>query len=60
MLALFYYSILFVYRIVQAFESILDTLIDQENFTNIRVIEEDVTLIAEQVSKGAARHLVTH
>ena len=43
-------SILFDYRIVQAFEAIIDTLISQENFTKIFVIEEDMALIAEQVS----------
>ena len=42
--------ILFDYRIVQAFESIVDTLINQENVTETRVIEEDVALITEQVS----------
>ena len=42
--------ILFDYRIVQAFESIVDTLISQENVSEIVVIEEDVALITEQVS----------
>ena len=37
-------------RIVQSFESIIDTLISQETFTDILVIEEDVALIAQQVS----------
>ena len=37
-------------RIVQAFESIVDTLISQDNITEIRVIAEDVALIAKQVS----------
>ena len=43
-------SILFDYRVLQAFETIVDTFISQENFTKIFVIEEDMALIAEQVS----------
>ena len=51
---------IFTYRIVQALESILETLIEQENFTSVQVIQEDVALIAEQVSDGATVHLITH
>ena len=44
------FSALFDYRIVQVFETIVDILISQENFTKVLVIEEDMALIAEQVS----------
>ena len=37
-------------RIVQQFENIVEALIQQENFTNISVIAEDVALVAERVS----------
>ena len=43
-------SILFDYRVLQAFETIVDTFITQENIMKILVIEEEVNLIAEQVS----------
>ena len=42
---------MFDYRILQAFEAIVGTLITQENFTEILVIEEDMALIAEKVSE---------
>ena len=41
---------LFSCRIVQAFENIVDTLIGQNNFTNISIVARDVALIAETVS----------
>ena len=44
-----YYPFSSTLRIVQAVETIVDTFIAQENFTEIRVIEEDVALIADQV-----------
>ena len=37
-------------RIVQSFEIIVEVLISQENFTEVLVIEDDVALIAEEVS----------
>ena len=37
-------------RIVQQFENILEALIQQENFTTIEVVAEDVALVAERVS----------
>ena len=45
-----HYPIVSTLRIVQSFETIVDTLISQENFTEVRVIEEDVALVAGQVS----------
>lgn len=57
-LSLFYAVLLVVHRIVQAFGSIVDTLIGQENFTNFHVIEDDVTLIADQVSEEGVTYLV--
>ena len=47
------YLVSSILRIVQAFESIVDTLISQDNITEIRVIAEDVDLIAKQVSVRA-------
>ena len=44
-------STVFDYRIVQAFESIVDTLISQDNFKEVRVIEDELALIAKRVSK---------
>ena len=44
------YFISSILRIIQAFESIVDTLISQDNVTEIRVIAEDVALITKQVS----------
>ena len=40
---------MYVYRIVKAFDSILDALIQQENFTNISV-QRDLALKGERVS----------
>ena len=45
-----YYLISSVLRVIQAFESIVNTLISQDNVTEIRVIVEDVDLITKQVS----------
>ena len=39
----------FFFRIVQLFENIVDVLIQQENFTNITVIADDVVLVGERV-----------
>ena len=60
-----FFFVSFVFRIVQSFETIVDTLISQENFTEVLVIEEDVALIAEQVSDAydeglRYRYLITH
>ena len=41
---------LFFDRIVQQFENIVEALIQQENFTNISVVAEDVALVGERVS----------
>ena len=38
------------YRIVKAFDSIVDALIEQENFTNISVVQRDLALKGERVS----------
>ena len=41
---------MYVYRIVKAFDSILDALIQQEKFTNINVVQRDLALKGERVS----------
>lgn len=38
------------YRIVQAFDNIVDSLIQQENFNNISIVERDLALRGERVS----------
>ena len=38
------------YRIVQAFDNIVDSLIQQENFKNISIVERDLALRGERVS----------
>lgn len=44
-------TILFVsYRIVQAFESITESLIEQSNFEDIDVLSSDVALSGQSVS----------
>ena len=43
-------SCLSLHRIVQQFENIVEALIEQENFTNVSVIAEDVALVGERVS----------
>ena len=40
----------FVFRIVRSFEAIARGLLQQENFTNITVIREDIAFIGELVS----------
>ena len=40
----------FLYRIVQAFDNIVDSLIQSVNFTNISVVERDLALRGERVS----------
>ena len=37
-------------RIVQQFENIVEALIQQENFTNISVVTEDIALVGERMS----------
>ena len=37
-------------RIVKAFDSIVDALIQQENFSNISVVQSDLALKGERVS----------
>ena len=37
------------YRIVQAFDNIVDALIQQENFTDILVVRRDLALRGERV-----------
>ena len=38
------------FRIVQAFDNIVDSLIELDNFTNISVVEQDLALRGERVS----------
>ena len=40
---------LFSHRIVQQFENIVEVLIQQQNFTNLTVIAEDVAVVGESV-----------
>ena len=37
-------------RIVQAFDNIVDALIESEDFTNISIVEQDLALRGERVS----------
>ena len=39
-----------LYRIVRSFESIVRNLLQQENFTNLTVVREDVAFRGERVS----------
>lgn len=42
---------LFVFSsIINSFEGIIDALINQENFTNITVVEDDIALLGQRVS----------
>ena len=43
--------VFFILRIVQQFENIVEALIQQENFTNISVVTEDIALVGERVRK---------
>ena len=38
-----------LYRIVQAFDNIVNSLIQQENFNNISVVERDLALRGDRV-----------
>ena len=40
---------IFLCRIVESFEAIAQNLVNQENFTRIEVVGEDVTLVGERV-----------
>ena len=39
-----------IFSIINSFEGIVDALINQENFTNITVVEDDIALIGKRVS----------
>ena len=49
---------MYVYRIVKAFDSIVDALIQQENFTNISVVQRDLALKGERVSLLNCAHKI--
>ena len=40
------------FRIVQAFDNIVDALIESNNFTNISVVKKDLALRGERVSQN--------
>ena len=48
---------MFGYRIVRAFENIVNTLISQNNFTEYFIVDEDVALIAKQVKNAQGSQL---
>ena len=46
------------YSIIQSFESITTNLVDQQNFTNLTVIERDVTMEARRVRKSLIKNFL--
>ena len=43
-------TIYFAFRIIKSFEGIVNAVVNQENFTNVTVVEEDIAFRGERVS----------
>ena len=39
-----------LHRIIRSFEGIIDALVNKENFTNVKLVKNDIALIGERVS----------
>ena len=47
---------IFLCSIVESFEAIAENLVNQENFTRIEVVGDDVTLVGERVGGFSLSH----
>ena len=44
-----YVPVIFFSRVIQSFETLANNLVQQENFTNVTIVEKDVAFVAMRV-----------